>query len=283
MPFGCDRGGVIADCAIVENGSDHYDAAMASTPASISRPILAIDIGATNIKSCRVDRHGALLERVRRRRTPYPCTPDQLVRTLSARITSSDCGEVGVSFPGEFADGHVVHPGNLSRPGGITTDVDPALEREWSGFAFQSALCDSTGRDVKVANDAALAALAALGSCRGVGVELVVTLGTGFGLALCVDGTLQRVRDVGAEPFRGGRTYDEILGERFRLANELEWRAVLEQAILNFVNEFGALTVHLAGGNARRLSPRMFEDVPSEIVIDGNEALLVGAARLFST
>jgi predicted NBD/HSP70 family sugar kinase len=41
--------------------------------------VLAIDIGATNVKFCHVDRNGNLLEGPKRRPTPYPCSPARLI------------------------------------------------------------------------------------------------------------------------------------------------------------------------------------------------------------
>ena len=240
--------------------------------------VLAIDIGATNIKFCHVDDHGTLLEVPRRRPTPYPCTPDRLVAVLSERIGTSKCPRVGVGFPGKFADGHVIRPGNLSRPGGITTEVDPSLEHQWRHYALQDALCKSSGREVRVVNDATLAAL---GCCDGVGIELVLTLGTGLGLAVQHDGVLQPARDVGAATFVHGRTYDQLLGERARSEDQIEWQVLLEQAINGFAKEFDASVVHLAGGNARRVAPDSLTNLICPVLIHGNEAPLHGAAKLF--
>jgi polyphosphate glucokinase len=240
--------------------------------------VLAIDIGATNIKFCRVDSRGELLESVRRKPTPYPCSPERLVELLGDRILHSDVSKVGVGFPGEFDDGHVVQPGNLSRPGGVATDVDPELEARWIGFPLQEALGKKVHRDVRVVNDAKLAAL---GCVTGEGIEVVLTLGTGLGLALCVEGTMRRVRDVGREVFRDGHTFDQLIGERSRATDEGVWLGYLHDVIEMFGHEFGANIVHLAGGNARRIEPDQFPDLPFRIVINGNQAPLRGAARLF--
>ena len=240
--------------------------------------VFAIDIGATSIKFCHVDQSSTLRGTIRRRATPYPCTPTALVRLLNERIARTQCVRVGVGFPGVIAEGRVVWPGNLSRPGGVTTDIDPVLHAQWVDFALGENLATITGRDVRVVNDATLAAL---GSYEGRGTEVVFTLGTGFGLALVVNGALQRVRDVGAEIFLGGRTYDQLLGERSRGEDEAAWRSYLERAIVNFSREFDATTVHLAGGNARRISPDGLTTVTSRVVINGNEAPLRGAAKLF--
>jgi polyphosphate glucokinase len=182
---------------------------MGGSRFSTSGTVLAIDIGATNVKFCHVDRYGELLEGPRRRPTPYPCSPARLIEMLAERILASACPRVGVGFPGEFRDGQVVRPGNLSRPGGVTTEKDPVLDAQWRGFGLQAALRDATQRDVRVVNDATLAAL---GSIEGEGVELVLTLGTGLGLALSIDGEMKKVRDVGAEVFVDAKTYDQSIG-----------------------------------------------------------------------
>ena len=251
---------------------------MVSQNLSALHEVLAIDIGATNTKFCRIDAHGEMLEPVRKRPTPYPCTPERLVEFLRERIMQGGVTMIGAGFPGEFDDGHVIRPGNLSRPGGVTTEVDPALEQHWRGFALQDALCRATQRDVRVVNDARLAAL---GCVEGHGIELVLTLGTGLGLALAVDGQMKKVRDVGAEVYLDGQTFDQLLGERSRSLDEEAWLGILDKTIAKFTSEFGATTVHLAGGNARRVSPDYFSDLNVRIVINGNQAPLRGAAKLF--
>lgn len=243
-----------------------------------SGALLAVDIGATNIKYCLVDADGTLLEDPRRRPTPYPCTPERLVGVVADRIIKAKVERAGVGFPGEFTDGRVVRPGNLSRPGGVSTPVDPELDAHWRGFELQRALREATGADVRMVNDASLAAL---GASQGVGREVVITLGTGCGLALVVDGELVRVRDVGAAAFDEGRTFDQALGERARAEDEVRWHRDLVKAVAGFTDEFAATAIHLAGGNARRVTPDVFADLAVPVEIDGNFAPLRGAARLF--
>ena len=240
--------------------------------------VLAIDIGATNTKFCHVDATGELLEAIKRRPTPYPCTPERLIESLMERISNCECQRVGIGFPGEFRDGVVIRPGNLSRPGGVTTEKDPALDERWRGFPLQGALRETSGRDVRIVNDATMAAL---GSCEGRGIELVFTLGTGLGIALMVDGSMHRIRDIGAETFLNGHTYDQLIGERSRAEDEGRWGSMLVRAVNGFVDEFDADTVHLAGGNARRVSPTLFANQPYKLVMNGNQAPLHGAAKLF--
>jgi polyphosphate glucokinase len=148
----------------------------------------------------------------------------------------------------------------------------------WRGYAIREALTGATGRDVRVVNDADLAAL---GCCREAGTELVLTLGTGLGSALVIDGKVQKVGRVWARSFFDGRTFDEMLGERARAANEVKWREAVVRAVAELAHESGASTVHLAGGNAKRLAPLAFAELPLPVVIHGNNASLQGVAKLF--
>jgi polyphosphate glucokinase len=241
--------------------------------------VLAIDIGATNIKFARVDAQGRLRGSLKRRPTPSRCTPDRLVDWIVQRTRNFVVDRVGVGFPGEFEDGHVVRPGNLSRLGGVGTEIDGDLDDLWQGFALEETLRRETGRDVRVVNDATLAAL---GCSRGIGTELVVTLGTGCGLALRVEGERRRVRDLGRTEFDAGRTFDQALGERARARDDAAWRRDVLTVVNDLAEEFSASTVYLAGGNARRISGDLFAGQPYRIEIAGNEASLRGAARLFS-
>ena len=248
-------------------------------PVGSPDDVLAIDIGATNIKFARVDAQGRARSSIKRRPTPYPCPPERLVSWVAQRIANFDVERVGVGFPGEFEDGHVIRPGNLSRISGVGSALDADLDACWHGFPLEETLRHETGRDVRVVNDATLAAR---GCCRGVGTELVVTLGTGSGLALRVDGQRRRVRDLGREAFDEERSFDVALGERARAHDERAWRRDVVAAISALAAEFGAGRVFLAGGNARRLSPEAFAGRGFAIEIAGNEVSLRGAARLFT-
>ena len=240
--------------------------------------VLAIDIGATSIKSCLVDFFGKLVGTPKRRLTPYPCGPDHLVQVISARINLTDVALVGVGFPGEFRDGHVVHPGNLSRLKGAGTPIYEEIHARWCGFDFQGALREKTNKDVRVVNDASMAAL---GCIEGTGTELVLALGTGVGLALVKEGKLIPVRDLGAEVLSNELSFDELLGEQGRARNESDWLAKVKTSVAELSNEFSADVIHLVGGNSRRISPNAFKHLNSRIVITGNNAPFRGAPKLF--
>lgn len=239
--------------------------------------LLAIDVGATSIKRCLVDATGRLVGRIEREPTPYPCSPKRLVDLLVQRCGEYDCETVVVGFPGDMIDGHVVEPGNLSRPRGIGSPIDPVLHDEWTNFAFQNALAARLTATVRVVNDATLAAY---GYATGQGRELVFTLGTGLGIALVVDGEVVKIRDIGNELFENCGTYDEVFGESARAADQTLWAQRLHRALVAFVVEFHADAIHLGGGNARHVRPDEVDDVAPVVVFNDNEGTLRGAARV---
>ena len=247
-----------------------------AAPASV----LAIDIGATSIKMADVSADGVIVSSIRKRSTPYPCTPTRLVEWLATRITDRDLDCVGIGFPGEFRDGVVHGSGNLARVAGAGTPVDPVIDAAWRGFPLTEKLISATGRNVVVVNDARMAAL---GSVRGEGTELVITLGTGFGIALVREGDVVEIDDFGQQRMANGHTYDEALGEGARAENQQQWEFAVRQAVHFFADQWRVDAVHLGGGNAQRLRPGALLGPDFTVIIQGNRAPLRGAARLFST
>ncbi|HEV3267657.1 MAG TPA: ROK family protein [Acidimicrobiales bacterium] len=240
--------------------------------------ILAVDIGATTIKFGVVDAEGHLVDDVLRVATPYPCSPSRLIEFITEQIALSGCSRVGVGFPGDLREGLVIEPGNLSRPKGFTSEIDPLLLAEWQNINLEQAIRNACHQDVRVVNDATLAAL---GCSEGAGNELVFTLGTGFGIALLANGEVIKIRDVGAELYCDGQSYDRVLGEFARSQDEVRWNGRLHRAVNGFVEEFSADTVHLGGGNSRRVDLTLFSEATYRIVVNNNDATLRGAVKLF--
>jgi polyphosphate glucokinase len=251
----------------------------------VSRPrdnltVLAVDIGASSIKFCLVDHSGERRGDVVKVPTPYPCSPTVLVEFVAHYIAQSHCARVGVGFPGAMIDGRVLEPGNLSRANGFTSPIDSDLHDAWIATNLEEMFREATEVDVRVVNDATLAAL---GCSLGQGRELVFTLGTGFGIALVADGRIVPIRDVGAEEFEGAETYDEALGDHARQADETRWRERLVRAVSRFIDEFSVSVVHLGGGNSRRVELASMSDLDVTLVVNDNDTTLSGAAKLFDT
>ena len=140
-----------------------------------------VDIGGSGIKGAPVDLdRGALATERFRIRTPHPATPAavaKVVAEVSAHFNSPPC--FGATFPGVVQNGAVRTAAN----------VDAA----WLGTDAAQAFRIATGANVFVLNDADAAGLAEAryGAARDQrGVVVLVTLGTGIGSAVLLDGRL---------------------------------------------------------------------------------------------
>ncbi len=140
-----------------------------------------IDIGGTGIKGALVDLEQGVLagERVRIP-TPQPATVPAVLDTVAAVVEQAGwSGPVGCTFPGIVRHGVV----------GSAANVDDS----WIGTDLAAQLSERLGHPATVLNDADAAGIAEMrfGAGRGVpGVVLIVTLGTGIGTALFIDGRL---------------------------------------------------------------------------------------------
>ena len=240
--------------------------------------VLAVDVGATSIKSRIFDSAGEARDSRSKRPTPRPCTPARLVELLATKCLEAGVERLGVGFPGEVDRGIVLDAANLSRRAGPGSPVEPSLFREWANFDLVGELQRATRCEVLVENDAVMAAR---GCLVGLGVEMVLTLGTGCGFALARNGDLIAVRDLGGEELIEGSSFDEVLGEVARSRDEARWQIHVQHAIDSLCAEFAVDVVHLAGGNARRLSPHQFVGGAEHVVIERDDPALLGAWRSF--
>jgi polyphosphate glucokinase len=102
----------------------------------------------------------------------------------------------------------------LSAPHFVTkkgpgTAVDPELFARWAHFDLADALAKALGKPTKVANDADVQGAAVV---QGKGLELVITLGTGFGTAVFMDGALLPSSRVRPSPLPQGRDLQRAVG-----------------------------------------------------------------------
>lgn len=224
---------------------------------------LAIDIGGSGLKGTVVDAGGQLLcERVRID-TPIGAPPQEIVAVLIGMVRPLPPYErVAVGFPGMVRNGVVRTAPNLGHEG-------------WHGFDLAAALQRELGRPVRIANDADVQGLAVV---RGDGIEMVVTLGTGFGSALFEHGRLCPHLEISHQPFRKGETYDEQLGNaaRKRIGNK-KWQKRVLRAIVNLRELTWFDHLYVGGGNARKLDCAL----PDDVSIVDNNAGLAGGARLW--
>jgi polyphosphate glucokinase len=226
-------------------------------------PTLAIDIGGSGLKAAVVDANGTFVGERVRIDTPVGAAPDAIVALLAELVRDlPDHERVAVGFPGMVRDGVVRTAPNLGNDA-------------WSGYDLAKALADALHKPVRVANDADVQGLAVI---AGRGVEMVVTLGTGFGTALYHDGCLCPHLEISQQPFRKGENYDEQLGNAARKeVGNRKWRKRVWKAIANLraLTHFDRL--YVGGGNARRLEG----ELPADVTLVDNSAGLSGGARLW--
>ncbi len=224
---------------------------------------LSIDIGGTGIKAITLDREGkALTERVRFE-TPSPATPDVVLVIIDELVKQQrEFDRVSVGFPGVVREG--------------TVKTAPNLDPSWGGFPLALELERRLGKPTRVLNDAAIQGF---GLIEGRGFEVVITLGTGVGCSAYLDG-----RGAGLElahhPYgRGGKTYEERLGNeaRKRAGNKI-WNKRVHVAVAQLEALFNCRKLYIGGGNVKHLKPA---GLPANVVVGENVAGLLGGIRLW--
>lgn len=224
---------------------------------------LAIDIGGTGLKMLVLDEHGEPLTERARVHTPQPATPEAILVLLEQMAqTQGTFDRIAVGFPGVVVDG-------------ITQNA-PNLDPSWAGFPLAEALTARLGAPARVANDADVQGY---GAIEGKGVELVVTLGTGVGGALFVDGILVPNLELGHAPFEHGKSFEQVLGKAgLKASRKKAWRAALNRALGVWLALFNPRRLYLGGGNAKKVV-----ELPDERVVRvDNSAGLLGGIRLWS-
>lgn len=222
---------------------------------------LAIDVGGSGLKASVLDDSGRPLTDRVRVDTPVGSPPRAFVEALAALVAPlGPYDRVAVGFPGVVRNGSVLTAANLDHKG-------------WKGFDLAGALAKALGKPVRVANDADVQGLAVI---AGKGVEVVITLGTGFGTGLYLDGRLAPHVELSHHAFRKGETYDEQLGNaaRKRVGNRT-WNRRVRKAIHNvrMLTSFDHL--YIGGGNAKKIE---FELDPDVTVVSNDAGIRGGIA-----
>ncbi len=239
---------------------------------------LAIDVGGSGLKAAVLDATGAMVSDRARVPTPYPCPPEVLVNALAELAGPLPSYErVSVGFPGMVRAGWVLSAPNLSRVAGAGSKVSADVRRVWAGVDLARALEEALGAPTRVVNDAEMQGAAVV---RGQGLELVATLGTGFGTGLFLDGRLAPHLELGQHPFHKDMTYDEVLGDTARRhVGNVRWNRRVARAVrtLDVLLRFDRL--YIGGGNSRRVTV----DLGPNVELVANIAGLLGGVRLWET
>ena len=193
-------------------------------PAAQSAPVraaLGIDIGGTGIKAALVNvENGELLSKRFRVNTPKPSTPEAIAQTV-ARVVRLIAKErrlpadapVGVGLPGPIKGGIVMTAANI--------------DKHWIGTSAVDLFSKALNRRVYAINDADAAGLAEMRIGAGrerEGTVLMLTIGTGIGSGLFVDGRLVPNTELGHLEFKGQDAETRLSGMA-RERRDLRWRA----------------------------------------------------------
>lgn len=224
---------------------------------------LSIDIGGSHLKAACLDEAGRAVTAREKLDTPQPATPASILAGLDElrRRTGGLPERCSVGFPG------------VIRGGIVQTAVN--LDPSWKGFDLAAELFRRWNIPVRVANDADMQGAAVV---RGRGVELVITLGTGIGSAIFIDGRVVPNLELGHAPFRKGETFEQQLGKAARKeVGTKRWNDRLEEALVVWRRVFSFDRLYLGGGMAKNIEFTVPEDVQ---VID-NDAGVLGGIKLW--
>lgn len=229
-----------------------------------SRPVtLAVDIGGSGLKAVLLDAAGRLITERVRVDTPVGAPPAGYVTALAALVAPLPrFHRISVGFPGVVRGSKVRTAPNLRHDG-------------WAGYDLGAALTRRFTVPVRLSNDAEMQGLAVV---RGRGVEMVITLGTGFGTALFEDGRRSVHLELSHHPFRKGQTYDQQLGNAARRrVGPLRWNRRVARALDNMRTLVLFDHLYIGGGNAQKLTLRL----PGDISIVENIMGLKGGVKLW--
>jgi N-acylmannosamine kinase len=168
--------------------------------------VIAMDIGGTHSRIALFE--GA--EMVWRASAPTPGQqgPEEMVATMLELLAPvrDEAGPVGVAIAGRVE-------------GGCVTADNSAILRDWQAFPLQQRLAEPLQRPVRVLNDARAAAWGEyrFGAGRGCDGFLFVTVSTGVGAGLVLNGRLHLARngldaELGETLLADGRTLEEQAG-----------------------------------------------------------------------
>jgi Transcriptional regulator/sugar kinase len=244
------------------------------------RIAIGIDVGGSGIKAAIVDVEAGRFRSERLRiATPDPSTPEAVISAIG-RIVKRLAKEgglgattpVGVGLPGVTIDGTLKFAGNI--------------DQAWIGFPVVERLRKVTGRPVTIVNDADAAGIAEMRFGVGrdrPGVVIFLTLGTGVGSGVFVDGKLVPNTEFGQMEIRG-RLAERRSAAVARIRRGLSWKAWAQDLDehLDRIDKLMWPTLMILGGGVSKQGdkfiPRLTVRCPVVPAQLRNDAGIIGAA-----
>jgi polyphosphate glucokinase len=241
---------------------------------------IGVDVGGSGIKAAVVDTgSGRLVSERLRVATPTPSTPDKvsatigrLIRRLAKSSGTSPSTPIGVGLPGVAVGGRLLTAAN----------IDPL----WVDYPVADKLSKTLKRTVSIINDADAAGIAEMRFGVGAGkpgVVIFLTLGTGVGSGVFVDGTLVPNTEFGQMEIRG-RPAERRSAAAARVRRGLSWKAWamdLDEHLQRIEDLMWPKLFILGGGvskNADKFVPRLTTRTPVVPASLRNDAGIIGAA-----
>ncbi len=237
--------------------------------------VLGIDIGGTGMKGGIVDVDaGKLLTERKKFLTPHPATPEAVIEVVKDLIEYFDWkeGKIGVGFPAIIKNGKSMSASNV--------------DQKWLDYPIYDLFEKTLNRKVVIHNDADVAGIAEVyhGAGKGkTGVILMLTIGTGIGSALFVDGKLVPNTELGHLKFKD-KVAEKYASNKYREDNNLswkEWGRSLKKVLQHIEFVINPDLIILGGGVSKKFEKyKEYLDIPTPIVpaLLKNEAGVIGAA-----
>jgi polyphosphate glucokinase len=225
--------------------------------------ILTIDIGGSHIKSTILDEAGTMIQDYTRLATPDPSTPENVLKTIKELVKNfPEYDKISVGFPGYVKKGVIKTAPNLEAG-------------SWKDYDLAKAISALLNRPCRVVNDADMQGL---GVVNGNGLEMVVTLGTGFGTALLQDGNLLPHFEIAHLPISKEKDYDDYIGEKaFNNKGQEHWNERMKRVIEILKTVFNYDHLYIGGGNAKKLNFKLDDNITVVTNRDG----IKGGAKLW--
>lgn len=239
------------------------------------RYILGIDFGGSGIKGAPVDaKEGVLTEERFRIPTPDPATPENVIKVIQKIVKHFNwIGPIGVAFPAVVQNGVVKTASNI--------------DNSWIGKDAARMLTKKTNLPAQIVNDADAAGMAEMKFGAGKGIKgsvLLVTIGTGIGTVLFVDGKLMPNTELGHIYLKSGLEAEDFASDAVRKREGLDWNAWgarLNIYLKEMERLFWPELIIIGGGVSKKKELFIEElDVQTQVTMakSRNEAGIIGAA-----
>ena len=231
---------------------------------TVGNNILSIDIGGSSIKAVLLDEDGTMLSDYIKSKTPNQAKPDEVLDIIFDLIKpiSISYDRISIGFPGYVKFGIVKTAPNL--------DND-----KWVDVPFAQMIANKLNKSVRLVNDADQQGL---GVAKGVGFEIVFTVGTGFGTALLFDGELLPHLELAHFPRNKRKDYDDFIGDKaFEKKGKERWNRRLKKIIKIYKTVFNYDALYIGGGNSKEITFELEEN----ITLVSNRDGIKGGAKLW--